>query len=130
MVLVSFRRQSLITKFISSKTSGIYLLSIQYIPLNLSPVLREIMFKVLISPEPLKKPAALVKVGAAVIAEAAKAPRINLLERLLFSTFSKTKYSLTFSQFLLANEFSGGYCTKQHNKKALIFRKTECNPMN
>ena len=99
MVLVSFRRQSLITKFISSKTSGIYLLSMQYIPLNLSPVLREIMFKVLISPAPFKKPAALVKVGAAVIAEAAKAPRINLLERLLFSTFSKTKYSLTFNQF-------------------------------
>ena len=102
----------------------------QYIPLNLSPVLREIMFKVLISPAPLKKPVALVKVGAAVIAEAAKAPRINLLERLLFSIFSKTKYSLKLNQFFLTNEFNGGYCTKQDNKKVLIFRKTECNPMN
>jgi hypothetical protein len=47
------------------------------------------------SPAPLKKPAAFVKVGAAVIAEAAKAPRINLLENLLFSVFPKINYSLT-----------------------------------
>ena len=71
----------------------------QYIPLNLSPVLREIMFKVLISPAPLKKPVALVKVGAAVIAEAAKAPRINLLERLLFSTFPKPNIHLHLANF-------------------------------
>ena len=44
----------------------------QYTPLNLSPVLLETMFKLRISPAPLKKPAAFVKVGAAVIAEAAK----------------------------------------------------------
>ena len=92
IVLISLRRQSRITKFISSKTSGIYLLSMQYTPLNLSPVLLEIMFKLRISPAPLKKPAAFVKVGAAVIAEAAKAPRINLREKLLFSVFSKITY--------------------------------------
>ena len=44
----------------------------QYMPLNLSPVLLEIIFKLRISPAPLKKPAAFVKVGAAVIAEAAQ----------------------------------------------------------
>jgi hypothetical protein len=95
IALISLRRQSLITKFISSKTSGMYLLSMQYMPLNLSPVLLEIIFKLRISPAPLKKPAAFAKVGAAVIAEAAKAPRINLLEKLLFSVFPKINYSLT-----------------------------------
>ena len=89
IALVSLRRQSLITKFISSKTSGIYSLSMQYIPLNLSPVLREIIFKLRMSPAPLKKPAAFGKVGAAVIAEAANAPRINLLEKLLVPVFPK-----------------------------------------
>ena len=53
----------------------------QYMPLNLSPVLLEIMFKLRISPAPLKKPAAFEKVGVAANAEAAKAPRINLLEK-------------------------------------------------
>ena len=61
-------------------------------PLNFSPVLLEIIFKLRISPAPLKKPAALVKVGAADIAEAAKAPKINLLDRLLFTVFSKLNY--------------------------------------
>ena len=61
----------------------------QYIPLNLSPVLLEIIFKLRMSPAPLKKPAAFEKVGAAVIAEAANAPRINLLEKLLVPAFSK-----------------------------------------
>ena len=92
MDLVSLRRQSLITKFISSNTSGMYLLSIQYMPLNLSPVLLEIKFKLRIFPAPLKKPAALEKVGAAVIAEAAKAPKINLLDKLLFTVFSNLFY--------------------------------------
>ena len=67
----------------------------QYMPLNLSPVLLEIIFRLRISPAPLKKPAAFVKVGAAVTAEAAKAPRINLLEKLLFSAFPKINYSPT-----------------------------------
>ena len=64
-------------------------------PLNLSPVLLEIIFKLRIFPAPLKKPAAFVKVGAEVIVEAAKAPRINLLEKFLFSVFLKITYSLT-----------------------------------
>ena len=67
----------------------------QYIPLNLSPVLREIIFKLRMSPAPLKKPAALEKVGAAAIAEAANAPRTNLLEKLLFSVFTKINFLLT-----------------------------------
>ena len=70
----------------------------QYMPLNLSPVLREIIFKLRMSPAPLKNPAALGKVGAAVITEAANAARINLLEKLLFSVFSKIN-------LLLTNEF-------------------------
>ena len=68
-------------------------------PLNLSPVLLEIKFKLLIFPAPLKNPAALEKVGAAVIAEAAKAPKINLLDKLLFIVFSKAVYLLTFKNF-------------------------------
>ena len=67
----------------------------QYIPLNLSPVLREIIFRLRMSPAPLKKPAAFGKVGAAVITEAANAPRINLLEKLLSSVFSKINFLLT-----------------------------------
>ena len=50
-------------------------------PLNLSPVLLEIIFKLRISPAPLKKPEAFVKVGAAATVEAAKALRMNLLEK-------------------------------------------------
>ena len=61
-------------------------------PLNLSPVLLEIKFKLRIFPAPLKNPAALEKVGAAVIAEAAKAPKINLLDKLLFTVFSNLFY--------------------------------------
>ena len=72
----------------------------QYIPLNLSPVLREIIFKLRMSPAPLKKPEALEKVGAAAIDEAANAARRNLLERLLFSTFPKINYSLTNINFI------------------------------
>ena len=67
----------------------------QYMPLNLSPVLREIIFKLRMSPAPLKKPAAFEKVGAAVITEAANAPRTNLLEKLLFSVFTKINCLLT-----------------------------------
>ena len=100
----------------------------QYMPLNLSPVLREIMFKLRISPAPLKKPAAFVKVGAAVIAEAAKAPRINLRERLLLSVFSKITCSLT-NNFYSINLFRTVYCTKQINKKALISFYFVPNPM-
>ena len=67
----------------------------QYMPLNLSPVLREIIFKLRMSPAPFKNPAALGKVGAAVMTEAANAPRINLLEKLLSSVFSKINLVLT-----------------------------------
>ena len=88
-------------------------------PLNLSPVLREIIFKLRMSPAALKKPAAFGKVGAAVIAEAANAPRINLLEKLLFSVFPKINYSLT-NKLYSINQFRAPYCTKQINKKALI----------
>ena len=55
----------------------------------------EIIFKLRMSPAPLKKPAAFEKVGAAVIAEAANTPRINLLEKSLFSVFSKINCLLT-----------------------------------
>ena len=100
----------------------------QYTPLNLSPVLLEIMFKLRIFPAPLKKPAAFVKVGAAVITEAAKAPRINLREKLLFSVFSKITCSLT-NNFYRITLFRAFYCTKQFNKKALIFFYFVPNPM-
>ena len=67
----------------------------QYIPLNFSPVLREIIFKLRMSPAPLKKPAAFGKVGAAVITEAANAPRTNRLDKLLLSVVTKINFLLT-----------------------------------
>ena len=45
-------------------------------------------------PAPRKKPAAFEKVGAAVIAEAAKAPRTKRLDILWRFMFSKTNRSL------------------------------------
>ena len=57
-----------------------YSLSIQYIPLNLSPVLLEIILILRMFPAPRKKPVAFEKVGAAVIAEAVKAPRTKRLD--------------------------------------------------
>ena len=71
----------------------------QYTPLNLSPVLLEIILILRMFPAPRKKPAAFEKVGAAVITEAAKAPRIKRLDMLLLSIFSKT-YRLFAYKFL------------------------------
>ena len=71
----------------------------QYTPLNLSPVLLEIILILRMFPAPRNKPAAFEKVGAAVIAEAAKAPRIKRLDMLLLSIFSKTNRSLVHEVF-------------------------------
>ena len=71
----------------------------QYTPLNLSPVLLEIILILRMFPAPRKKPAAFEKVGAAVIAEAAKAPRIKRLDMLLLSIFSKTYRLLAYKLF-------------------------------
>mgnify|MGYP001264340354 CR=1 FL=1 len=54
-------------------------------------------------PAPRKKPAAFEKVGAAVITEAAKAPRIKRLDMLLLFIFSKTNRSLVHKVFLVTN---------------------------
>ena len=78
----------------------------QYMPLNLSPVLLEIIFKLLIFPAPFKKPAAFEKVGAAAIVEAAKAPRINLLEKLLSSALAKINDSLTNLDFIIQSNLA------------------------
>ena len=71
----------------------------QYTPLNLSPVLLEIILILRMFPAPRKKPAAFENVGAAVITEAAKAPRIKRLEMLLLFIFSKTNRSLVHKVF-------------------------------
>ena len=75
----------------------------QYTPLNLSPVLLEIILILRMFPAPRKKPAAFEKVGAAVITEAAKAPRIKRLEMLLLSIFPKTNRSLVHKVFYVTD---------------------------
>ena len=71
----------------------------QYTPLNRSPVLLEIILILRMFPAPRKKPAAFEKVGAAVITEAAKAPRIKRLDMLLIFIFSKTNRSIAHKDF-------------------------------
>ena len=90
----------------------------QYIPLNFSPVLLEIMLILRMFPAPRKKPAAFEKVGADVIAEAAKAPRIKRLDILWLFIFSKTTRSLAHK--VLFVKVKAGYCIKKLNKKVKI----------
>jgi hypothetical protein len=87
-------------------------------PVNLSPVLLEIILMLRMFPAPRKKPAAFENVGAAVIAEAAKALRIKRLDILWRFIFSKTNRSI--SHKFYAYETKAGYYINKFNKKAKI----------